>query len=81
MDNRRYKSEVIEVYPSEGKAAVKFSWRNRERVECVRMYIGVNATPLEVGMRGWMRFTYLNNIGVWGFEPFKGLGGDAVRGC
>ena len=31
----RHISEVIEVYPDEGKAAIKFSWRNRDRIESV----------------------------------------------
>lgn len=66
-----FKGQVIEVYPSEGKAAVRFSWRGRERVECVRLAVGPEAAALEVGERGWITYTTTTSCGLWGFTPFK----------
>jgi hypothetical protein len=68
----KHRAEVIEVYKSEGKAAIRFSWRGRERVECVRIYVGVECRELAVGMKGWAIYTMTPSCGLWGFEPFKG---------
>jgi hypothetical protein len=71
MSNNKHRAEVIEVYKAEGKAAVKFSYNGRERVECVKLYIGPDCLELSVGMRGWITYTLTPSMGVWGFEPFK----------
>lgn len=70
----KFRAEVIETYPSDGKAAVRFSWRGRDRVECVRLYLGSDAIPLTVGMRGWASFHLTPNMGIWGFSPFAKRG-------
>lgn len=72
QDGKRFKAEVLEVYPTEGKAAVMFSWRGQgTRIECVSLYLGPDAKPLTVGMRGWATYHIGVNGSVWGFEPFK----------
>jgi hypothetical protein len=68
---QKHRAEVIEVYRAEGKAAVRFSWRGRERVECVSLYLGPDCSELSVGMRGWVIYTMTARLGLWGFEPFK----------
>ena len=69
----KFKAEVIETYPAEGKAAVRFSWRNRDRVECVKMFNGPDCHELLVGMKGWASYHLSVNVGVWGFVPFGGI--------
>lgn len=71
MKTKKHRAEVIEVYKSEGKAAVKFSYNGHDRVECVKLYIGRDCLELTVGMKGWAAYAFLNNMGLWGFEPFK----------
>lgn len=76
MTTRRFKGEVIEIYPGEGKAAVRFSFRGQDRVETVKRFVGPDALELKVGMKGWASYVVSENwTGVWGFEPFK----DAER--
>lgn len=71
MNTQKHRAEVIEIYPSEGRAAVRFQWRGRERVECVSLSLGPSGNQLTVGMRGWMSFHLTPSMGIWGFEPFK----------
>jgi hypothetical protein len=69
---KRFRAEVIEVYPGEGKAAVRFKWRGRERIECVKLYLGPECFALTVGMKGWAAYHMTPSMGLWGFEPLKG---------
>lgn len=72
MKSKKYRGEVIEIYAQEGRAAVRFSFRGRDRVECVNLHLGPDASSLELGQKGWMTFTITPSMGVWGFTPFKG---------
>lgn len=78
MKTKKYKAEVIETYPSEGRAAVRFSYNGHDRIECVRLYIGPSAFQLTVGMKGWASYHITPSMGIWGFEPFKS-GVDPVK--
>jgi hypothetical protein len=69
--SNKHRAEVIEVYENEGKAAVRFSLRGRERVECVSLYLGPSGEKLVVGMKGWTTYTVTPNMGIWGFTPSK----------
>lgn len=71
MTLEKHRGKVIEVYPTEARAAVSFKWRGRERVETVPLYVGVEATKLEVGQTGWMTYNITPSCGLWGFSPFK----------
>lgn len=71
MSALKHRGEVIEAYPQEGKAAVRFSWRGRDRFECVPLYIGPDAKELTIGMRGWATYSITASTGLWSFEPFK----------
>ena len=68
----RHRAEVIEVYPDEGKAALRFQCRGKERVECVPLYQGPDAVALSVGDKGWATYTMSNRCGFWGFATYKG---------
>lgn len=67
----RHRAEVIETYPSEGRAAVRFKWRGRDRVECVRLSLGPSGGELAVGQKGYAEYWVNVNMGFWGFSPFK----------
>jgi hypothetical protein len=73
-ETNKHRAEVIEVYPEQGQAAVRFSWRGKDRVECVKSFIGPDSIPLTVGMKGWLTYHLSNRCGIWGFEPFKSQG-------
>lgn len=72
--NKKFRAEVIETYPAEGKAAVRFSWRGRERVECVPLRINNDGDMLNVGTKGWASYWVVGQTGAWGFAPFKKAG-------
>lgn len=71
MTNKKHRAEVIETYPNEGKAAVRFSFNGHDRVECVSLYMNVACDQLKVGMKGWATYHMTPNCGIWGFQPFK----------
>jgi len=72
MHTKKHHAEVIEVYPEEGRAAIRFSWRGRERVETCSLYLGPDCVCLEVGMKGWATYTMTPSCGLWGFSLYAG---------
>lgn len=69
--NKKHRAEVLEIYPSEGKAAIRFSYRNRQRIESIKLYMGSDCKSLVIGMKGWATYIVSSNMGIWGFTPFK----------
>jgi hypothetical protein len=67
--SNKHRAEVIEVYPEEGKAAVRFT---SGRIECVARR-GMVA-EFYVGQKGMVDFVPLPNGNgyEWIFEPAKG---------
>ena len=63
------RAHVIEVYPSEGKAAIKFRLRGKDRIECVPLHTDNNGGVLVVGQKGNAQYHITPSMGVWGFEP------------
>jgi hypothetical protein len=66
--DKKHRAEVIEIYPNEGKAAVRFRFRNRDRIECVsarREY------QLKVGDKGTAYYVSTASFGEWCFAPLE----------
>lgn len=69
MSAKRHRAEVIEVYDQGARAAVRFRWRGRDRIECV---IRRGMVPLfTVGAKGWASYQRCLGGFEWTFTPFK----------
>ena len=62
----KHRAEVIEVYPDIGKCAVKFKYKGKERIECVRM---LQNRPYPIGLKGKASYITTQTMGLWVFEP------------
>ena len=67
--SKKHRAEVIETYPNEGKAAIRFRFQNRDRIECVTAR---REDQLKVGDKGTAFFMSTETFGAWCFSRNEG---------
>lgn len=68
MKRYRHHGEVIELYPDQGLAAIRFK---SGRVECVRR-LGSFVPDFFIGQTGWIEYVKTpSGFDEWSFNPHK----------
>lgn len=74
IKSNSHRAEIIEVYASEGRMAVRFRNNGKDRIECVAYptIITHDSPTVSAGKKGWVSFDRILGGYGWSFSFQRG---------